>query len=116
MDDLVIRAWTAVFMVASVMTGSTSDFRLFGLASEGKILSFTEKIHISIMPSQKAGMESPRRERIETTMSDSEYWCVAEMMPAGIDNITERMSARRDSKAVFGKRSRIVLNTGLFET
>jgi hypothetical protein len=103
-------------MVANVITGKTSDFKFDGFASEGKIFRFTENIQIKIIPSQKAGMDNPKSERIETIISGIEYWCVAEMIPAGIERITERIRARMARSAVFGKRSSIVLKTGRFDT
>ena len=98
-----MRVWTAVLMAASVMAGSTIDQRLDGTASDGNRRSWTEKTQISIMPSQKAGMEMPTRASTVTTMSVFEYWRVAEMMPKGIAMTTDRNSASERQQHRVGK-------------
>ena len=55
--------------------------------------SFRPKKICKMIPNQKTGIEKPISTRIITARSPSEYWRMAEMIPAGIPTEQARRTA-----------------------
>ena len=66
---------------------------------------------ISISPSQKLGVATPRRAKTMLTLSIREYCFVAEIMPMGMDRTTAKIIPQNASFRVSGNLDITSVNT-----
>ena len=83
------------------------------LPPEGSHLSITEKNMISIIPSQKIGIETPISDPILVTPSIREFRLAADRIPIGMPTIKAINIATNANSMVAGKRSFMVSTTGM---
>ena len=68
---------------------------------------------MSMMPSQKMGMETPTRESSMPPLSKMEFLWTADMTPTTIPSTEARMMATMASSTVAGNRDMISSTTGV---
>ena len=94
-----MRVKTAALCTPSAMEGSTKC-RMEPVPETGSHFRLTEKTRMSMMLSQKFGVEKPMSASTEAMRSKMEYCLVAEMMPAGMPMISASSTAQNVSSAV----------------
>jgi hypothetical protein len=104
MLDLVILMMLAAATDPSVNAGSTKYLN-DEEPDAGNNLNLTENTRISIIPSQKTGIETPNNEMAVATLSTIEYCFVADNIPPPMPIITAISVLKAASFTVLGKRS-----------
>ncbi len=110
--DLVILAKIADIPVPRVKAGNTR-WRKLPLPETGNHPSFNEKKIIRRGPSQKFGMETPKRAKNIAPLSIREYCLRAAMIPRGMAISIAISKAAKANSSVAGNLSKIEVNTGL---
>ena len=111
MEERVILVILAIHPVPSVITGRTRDLQPAS-PPEGNHFRCRENPIISIRPSQKFGVATPRSARTMLTLSVMEYCLVAEIIPMGMDKVTANSIPQKASFKVAGKRAITSEKTG----
>ena len=88
MEERVVRIIAAAEIKPSVNDGRIQYSGPY-VPDAGSHRRFTAKISTSIMPSQKFGIATPSRPTAEDSVSNSEYWRMAETMPKKMPSTTE---------------------------
>ena len=113
MLERVILVMVAMPTMLEVKVGKIQFFQP-SRPETGSHFNVMENSKISIMPAQKAGIETPSRETLVHRWSRMVFCLTAEMIPRVIPTTAEMRILRNASFAVVGKRSISSSITGRF--
>ena len=110
MEDRVVLVILAIHPVPRVITGSTNALHP-SEPPDGNHRKCREKPIISISPSQKLGVATPKRANTMLILSIREYCLVAEIIPIGMDSTMANTIPQKASFSVSGNLDITSLNT-----